>query len=75
MVARRGTEGPNDHRSIIPLSVGSREVGMVVLISVGEPSRAEHQAIVESLQPVALAFSNILLLQDIARGPSAKNGL
>lgn len=67
VVARRGTEGPNDHRSIIPLSVGSRDVGMVVLISADEPSRAEHQATVESLQPVALAFSNILLLQDIAR--------
>ena len=67
VVARRGTEGPNDHRSIIPLSVGSRDVGMVVLISADEPSRAQHQATVESLQPVALAFSNILLLQDIAR--------
>jgi signal transduction histidine kinase len=67
VVARRGTEEPNDHRSIIPLSVGSRDVGMVVLISATEPSRAERQATAESLQPVALAFSNILLLQEIAR--------
>lgn len=67
VVARRGTEEPEDHRSIIPLSVGKREVGMVVLISGKEPTRAEHLATVESLQPVALAFSNILLLQDIAR--------
>jgi signal transduction histidine kinase len=67
VVARRGNEEPNDHRSIIPLSVGSRDVGMVVVISAGEPSSAEYQATVESLQPVALAFSNILLLQDIAR--------
>ncbi len=67
VVARRGTEEPNDHRSIIPLSVGSRDVGMVVLISATEPSGAERQATAESLQPVALAFSNILLLQEIAR--------
>jgi len=67
VVARRGNEEPNDHRSIIPLSVGSRDVGLVVLICAEEPSPAEYQATVESLQPVALAFSNILLLQDIAR--------
>jgi signal transduction histidine kinase len=67
VVARRGSEEPDDHRSIIPLSVGNRSVGMVVVISAEEPSAAEHQATVESLQPVALAFSNILLLQDIAR--------
>jgi signal transduction histidine kinase len=67
VVARRGTEQRDDHRSIIPLSVGNRDVGMVVLISESEPSWTDHQAIVELLQPVALAFSNILLLQDIAR--------
>ncbi len=67
VVARRGLEEPNDHRSIIPLSVGSRDVGMVVVISAEEPTPAEYQATAESLQPVALAFSNILLLQDIAR--------
>jgi signal transduction histidine kinase len=67
VVARRGSEEPNDHRSIIPLSVGSRDVGMVVVISAQEPTQAEYQATAESLQPVALAFSNILLLQDIAR--------
>ena len=67
VVARRGKEEPDDHRSIIPLSVGSRDVGMVVVISAREPTQAEYQATAESLQPVALAFSNILLLQDIAR--------
>jgi signal transduction histidine kinase len=67
VVARRGNEEPDDHRSIIPLSVGSRDVGMVVVISAQEPTQAEYQATAESLQPVALAFSNILLLQDIAR--------
>ena len=67
VVARRGKEEPDDHRSIIPLSVGSRDVGMVVVISTDELTRAEYQATAESLQPVALAFSNVLLLQDIAR--------
>ena len=67
VVARRGKEEPDDHRSIIPLSVGSRDVGMVVVISAEELTRAEYQATAESLQPVALAFSNVLLLQDIAR--------
>jgi signal transduction histidine kinase len=67
VVARRGIEEPDDHRSIIPLSVGNRDVGMVILISSEELAPAAYQATVESLQPVALAFSNILLLQDIAR--------
>jgi signal transduction histidine kinase len=67
VVARRGKEEPDDHRSIIPLSVGSRDVGMVVVISAEELTRAEYQATAESLQPVALAFSNVLLLQEIAR--------
>ncbi len=67
VVARRGTEEPGDPRSIIPLSVGNRDVGMVVLMSAQELTPAENQATAETLQPVALAFSNILLLQDIAR--------
>jgi signal transduction histidine kinase len=67
VVARRGVERPDDHRSVVPLSVGNRDVGMVVLISEDEISTADQQAVVELLQPVALAFSNILLLQDIAR--------
>lgn len=67
VVARRGNEEPDDHRTVIPLEVANREVGLVVLVFPERISSRRHQSIVESLQPAALAFSNILLLQDIAR--------
>lgn len=67
VVARRGREGPEDHRTVVPLSVGNREVGLVVLITENPPSSREQQVIAELLHPAALAFSNALLLQGIAR--------
>ncbi len=67
VVARRGKERPDDRRTVIPLSVGNREVGLVVLVTELAPLSREYQEIVDLLQPVSLAFSNALLLQGIAR--------
>ncbi len=73
-----GEEGPvvvaayGDHRSDlhatrIPLRVGEREVGDVVLATPEPLDDADLDRIETTLRPVALAFANVLLLQDIAR--------
>jgi signal transduction histidine kinase len=62
-------EAYENHESTLtsPLTVGARDVGFVVL-SRDEPfGPAEVGHVEEILQPVALSFANILLLQDIAR--------
>ena len=67
IVARRGVESPDDAKSTIPLRVGDREVG-VVIVNTDEPLTADEiEHAEESLRPVALAFANVQLLQDIAR--------
>jgi len=67
VVSRRGTEAPGEFKVSFPLAVGTRQVGLVVVTS-GEPLSEEDQRIAEdSLQPLALAFANVHLLQDIAR--------
>lgn len=67
VVARKGAEIQGQYKASFPLAVGAREVGLVVITS-DEPLGAEERAIAEdSLQPVALAFANVQLLQDIAR--------
>lgn len=67
IVARRGSESPDDAKSSIPLRVGDREVGLV-MVTTDEPlSRDDIELAEDSLRPVALAFANVQLLQDIAR--------
>ena len=67
IVARRGAESPTDARSTIPLRVGDREVGLVVAMTDDPLSTDDLVLAEESLRPVALAFANVQLLQDIAR--------
>lgn len=67
VVARRGAEEAGDEKVSFPLTVGDREVGVVMLSSDTTLSAAEQDSVTESLRPVALAFSNVQLLQDIAR--------
>ena len=67
IVARRGAESPEDAKSTIPLRVGDRDVGLV-MVSTDEPLTSDQlEQAEESLRPVALAFANVQLLQDIAR--------
>ena len=49
-----------------PLTVGARDVGYVVLARADAFDPEEVSDVEEILTPVALAFANILLLQDIA---------
>ncbi|MBT8217566.1 MAG: hypothetical protein HKN24_08390 [Acidimicrobiales bacterium] len=66
VVARTEVEPDYESTLTSPLSVGARDVGFVVL-SRDHPFRSDEVSHVEEiLQPVGLAFANILLLQDIA---------
>jgi signal transduction histidine kinase len=67
VVARRGLEGPADVKTSIPLAVGNRDVGLI-LVTTDEPLTPLQRGLAEdSVRPVALAFSNVQLLQEIAR--------
>lgn len=66
LVARAGTEPPNPHRATIPLKAGGRETGWVMLASTNGLNRSELLELDEILRPLALGFSNALLLQEIA---------
>lgn len=67
VVARTGTRADDASTLTSPLAVGARDVGFVVLSrhEAFQPDEITH--VEETLQPVALAFANILLLQGIAR--------
>ncbi len=67
IVARYGTESAADSKSTIPLRVGDREVGLVTVSTEVPLTEDELKHAQESLRPVALAFANVQLLQDIAR--------
>ena len=66
LVARVGTEPPNPARNTLALVAGGKETGWVMLATPHPMSNAEVTEVSESLRPLALAFSNILLLQSIA---------
>ena len=55
------------HRTTFPLRVQDREVGFLVISRNTEFDDAERAAVEETVRPVGLAFSNILLLGDIAK--------
>ncbi len=67
VVARRGAEGPNDVKTSIPLQVGNRDVGLIVLTTDEELTPLQRSLAENSVRPVSLAFANVQLLQDIAR--------
>lgn len=67
VVARAGVESPDSQDTTVPLTVGEREVGFVTITSQNELSPGDLTVVHDLLQPVALAFGNILLLQDIAK--------
>jgi signal transduction histidine kinase len=67
VVAKRDSDAVSLHRTMIPLTVGDREVGLVVLFTEKPLLGGQRAGLEEDLRPVALAFANILLLQEIAR--------
>ncbi len=66
VVARTDGDGEFESTLTSPLSVGARDVGFVLLSRIEPFQPHEIHHVEETLQPVALAFANILLLQDIA---------
>ena len=66
LVARRGTEPPHAHRLTIPLNVAGRETGWIMLSVPETVPESDLNAIEESLRPLALAFANVQLIQQIA---------
>jgi signal transduction histidine kinase len=66
LVARIGTEPPHAHRITIPLKVGNRETGWIMVAAPHSVSTSEVESISESLQPLALAFGNVQLIHNIA---------
>ncbi len=67
IVAAYGERHAGRHTTRIPLRVGDREVGDVVLTTAEALGEDDLERIETTLRPVALAFANVLLLQDIAR--------
>lgn len=67
IVARHGIPPPGSHRHVIPLHVAEREVGFVMLSTPRPLSETEQEGLETTLHPVALAFANVLLLQEITR--------
>jgi signal transduction histidine kinase len=67
VVARRGDPVTGDNIEDFPISIGGRALGSVRLLSQpDQPLAASRVTIEEALRPVALAFDNIRLLQEIA---------
>ena len=67
VVARSGEEAYQHHLATFPLRVAERDVGFVVLSRRDDLDDATRVAVAQALRPLALAFSNILMLQDLAR--------
>jgi len=66
LVARTGIEPPHAHRITIPLKVGGRETGWIMVAAPHGVPASEIDAISEALQPLALAFGNVQLIHNIA---------
>jgi signal transduction histidine kinase len=66
LVARVGVEPPGATRITIPLEVSDGETGWVMLATPQGLSKSEVDGIKDSLHPLALAFSNVLIIQEIA---------
>jgi signal transduction histidine kinase len=65
IVARHGHEPPDPHLANIPLRIGGRDVGWVIISAPTPFTDDELEDFEASLQPLALAFANVKLLQTI----------
>jgi len=66
-VARHGTLPPDGHDHVLPLTSGGRRVGFVRLTTPAPLDDDTAEALGASLRPLALAFGNARLLQDVTR--------
>ena len=66
VVARAGTDAPGLIRTQFPLGDGTTTSGVVSIGTPNELSRDERGEIERLLRPVAVSFSNAVLLQEIA---------
>jgi signal transduction histidine kinase len=67
VVARAGHQTDGSVSTTLSLTVGERQVGFVSLFTRDDLTERQSNAAGEMLEPVSLAFANILLLQDIAQ--------
>ena len=67
LVARVGNEPPQSQRLTIPLRLAGQETGWIMLATPRTLSQAEIDGIEQSMRPLALAFSNVRLLEMIAQ--------
>ncbi|MFQ5554029.1 MAG: sensor histidine kinase [Acidimicrobiia bacterium] len=68
VVARRGEEAESENSSLYPMLMAGSRLGHLELWPTTESGLEDYQETIRSaLQPVALAFDNIVLLQEIAQ--------
>jgi signal transduction histidine kinase len=67
VVARRVPERAGTVETAIPLDLGGPTLGEVVIATNEELSEEQRELAVEVLRPLALGFSNVLLLQEITQ--------
>ncbi|MFZ0491803.1 MAG: histidine kinase [Acidimicrobiia bacterium] len=67
VVARAGHQTDTTRATTLPLAVGDRQVGFVTVFTIDDLSDRQLTLAKETIEPVSLAFANILLLQDIAQ--------
>jgi signal transduction histidine kinase len=67
VVARAGRQPRESRSTTLPLTVGERQVGFVSLFTSEALTERQLATAKETLRPVAFAFANTLLLQDIAQ--------
>lgn len=66
VIARKGDPSDHGFRSRLPLVVSERQVGSVLLSSPDPLTEDQMSALDVVLEPVALSFANVLLLQEVA---------
>jgi signal transduction histidine kinase len=66
VIAQHGDGADHPVRTRFPLHVGEREVGAIVLASDDVLRETERASLTSVIEPVALSFANLLLLQQIA---------
>lgn len=67
VAATRGNPESNGHVTELPLTVGNRRVGRVLIVTDRALTPESVSEVEGVIRPMGLAFANLLLLEDIAR--------